>query len=228
MSEMGDATTKRPLRKRSEAKRAASPAVEDLSRKLSNALADSSARDAAAAAGVERPEAPPLFEHANRARLAEGFQQIVETIFVALPDVKREYDRLVAQLRVGERRSDNATLREALDDAEDNARRAHALYLTARTEQERFELDAEPAGAAMWEKATRVLQQEKDQGLRSKQITDADVRAMAATLFPDEWRSHNLRLAEVKKMVEGCQHLAELWKRRCSSLETLLQTLRRG
>lgn len=175
---------------------------------------------------VALPE-PPLFVSANGsdAVLPGDFASITERVFVN--DALAEYNRLEAALTLGDQRSDYGTLLKALDQAEQNARGAHRLYVTAKVVHQKYELDAEPVQAAMWESAQVALQREKDAGERKKQITDADVRMMASTMFPDEWQSIQLQRAKAKAMVEHVERLAELWMNRCRTLSTMLGTLRK-
>src|ERR1700722_7126194 len=140
-----------------------------------------------------KPVSRITFGSANRGdgkedELHEGFQKIVESVFVENP--WEEYKRLEAKLHIGqEGRALHATVNGALDEAETNARKAHRLWMTARVERSRWELaNAAIFGAAKIE-ATRILQHEKDEGKRNKQITDADVEAMLVTKFGDEWLS---------------------------------------
>src|SRR6267378_2412262 len=152
--------------------------------------------------------------------LSPDFEKIVTKIFVDEPD--KVFDRLEALLKVGEKRDDRGSVLKALDEAEVNARLAYKLWSTAQRERVRWEKDNETIHGGMRVQANKILQAEKNQGLRSKQITDADVEAMCATLFPDEWRSQEVRKASVKAMEESLKNLSELWGKRVSSLGTML------
>ena len=164
-----------------------------------------------------------IFENAHEAQgapLDAGFERIVERIFVT--DVFQAYERLEKALRVGEKRSDHGSLMRALDEAETEARLAHRLYVTSVIERKRWELDNEILFGEMRRQATHALQREKEQGYRSKQITDADVTAMCATMWPDEWRAQEMKRATVKAMEESIANLDELANSRCRSLQTML------
>lgn len=149
---------------------------------------------------------------------------IVKSIFVV--DMHKTWRRLRRKLRIGEKRSDYATIRKALDEAEHDAQQAHRLYVTAKVERDRWEMNQEVSSTAMWSKATRTLQEEKDSKLRNKAITDADVRARCAALFPDEWRHLEDQRSRLKETVSNFQNLAELWQSRCHTLRTMLDKLR--
>lgn len=156
--------------------------------------------------------------------LSSDFEKIVTKIFVEEPD--KVFDRLERILKLGDTRDDRGSVLKALDEAEDNARLAHKLWSTAQRERVRWEKDNEVIHGAMRLEATKVLQQEKAGGVRSKQITDADVEAMCATLFPDEYRAQEVRRASVKAMEDSIKNLAELWGKRISSLQTMLSKQR--
>lgn len=167
--------------------------------------------------------------HARTARMApklqDDFERIIEHVFVAQPF--QEYERLEKELTIGPDRSDLATLQKAMDEAEDNSRSAHRLYVTACVERDRWEIDQEAVLAGIRTQAVASLEQEKREGLRTKQITDADVTSKMAALFPDEYRHAVTRVSQVKKMVEHTEHLVKCWMSRCSSIRTLLDSRRR-
>ena len=172
---------------------------------------------------VERAMKNPLaWDSANRkgdAALEPEFGAIIERLVVEHP--LAEYERLEKALRVGEGRAEHGTVAKHLDDAEHNARRAHRLWQAAILERRRWEMDNDVVFSAMRSEATRSLQHEKEQGTRTKQITDADVEARIASLFPDEWRKQEVQRARVKSMVDSMQNLTELWASRCRSLQTI-------
>ncbi len=175
-----------------------------------------------------RPEPPAAEERVSRFLAAgpvhgRGYDRIVERVF-DLPDPDDEYRALEAALVVGDREHDS--LAAALDRAEDNARRAHRLYVAAKLDRDRYEADAEVVTAALREQATDVLQQQKAAGLRSKAITDADVLAQCAAMHPDEWRDIVDRRSRARLTVEHLERLADLWVSRCRSLTALLSARR--
>lgn len=142
-------------------------------------------------------------------------------------DLMKVYERLEHGLRMGEDRTEYQFIVVHLDQGETNARDAHRLYLAARLEREKFEHEYEPTRAAMWERAVAMLQKEKDSGERRKQITDSDVRAMISSMFPEEWTTFQLRLTKFVGTEEHLKELADIWKGRCKTLQTILNTLRR-
>ena len=172
-------------------------------------------------------EGPPLFATANsgQAGIQPDIQRIVETVFAV--DAWKDYEDIERNLEIGDQRVNYAVLMEALDKAERRARRAHALYLAAKLERERWELDTGVVDAEMRQAATDKLEEEKDKGIRKKQITDADVRSKMAELYPDEWKSQEMTRVKLRGTVEHLERLAELSKNRCFTLGTMLSNLRK-
>jgi len=171
------------------------------------------------------------FPSANKARgkSADGgvrpdLERIVEEVFVR--DLYAEWKELEAGLTVGEKRSEHAYAVRELDLAANRAYRAHRLYLTARAAREEWEAENETIFGAMMAKASHELEVEKEAGTRKKQITDADVRAKVATLFPDEWQAQERRRRKVELTVKSLERLAELWMGKCRDLQALVGKLR--
>lgn len=186
--------------------------------------------EAPAATAAKRGPAPakdPFDEFVGSAppRLSDDFEKIVERVFDV--DVLPTYERLERELVIGEDRSDYNTLRKHLDRAEDNARLAHKLYISARVEQEKYDLDMKPIRAAMMEAANRELQREKADGQRSKAISKDDLEGYCVRHYADEWRTQELKSIKLRKTTEHMEQLASIWKGRCSRVETLLTTLRK-
>lgn len=152
-----------------------------------------------------------------------GYDRIVERVF-NLPDPEAEYEALEKALQLGTQAYES--IAAALDGAEDHARRAHRLYVCARADSERFNLDAEVIEAAMRSEAVGELQREKDAGVRTKTITEADTAGKVAALFPDEHRDLSERRLKVRKTVEHLESFAGLWRSRCFSLAKMLESKR--
>lgn len=201
------------------AKKAAECAVEA----AAEAIAETSAKLAGELDTNARPTGHVTFDSANRAKespLDPDFERIVETIFVEQP--LEMYTKLEKALRVGDGRADHGSVNKSLDEAESNARLAFRLSITAKLERDRWERENDVVFAGMRAEATSVLQREKDQKLRSKQITDADVESACAALFPDEWRHQEHKRRKVELMVKNMENLAEMWASRCRSLQAML------
>ncbi len=158
---------------------------------------------------------------AEGVELDPAFARIVERVFIN-QDADKVYERLEADLRVGEKLEHPGALVRALDKAETNARLAHRLYITAKIERERWELENEIVFGGMRSEATRHLQIEKDEGKRNKQITDADVVSMSAQMFTDQYVAQEMTRRKVKAMEETLSHLSEVWLSRCRTLQVML------
>ncbi len=154
--------------------------------------------------------------------MSRPFAALVEVIVPEQGiDINREFAELDRVLQI-EGALTPAVVREHLNLAEKRAMRAHRLYVSAKLESRRFELDCEEAIGAMRDEATTELQREKDKGERNKSITEADVRGRAATLFPDEWAAINGELERAKRTIAQLEHFSDLWKGRRFSLSALL------
>jgi hypothetical protein len=171
------------------------------------------------------------FEHRNRSgtpdpdsMLDDEIAGIVEMVFVEHP--LDEYKKLEAALRIGDKRNDHGTVTKALDEAESNARLAHRLWMTARVERERWEKENAIVFAGMRDEASKVLEREKADGLRKKQITDADVEAMCAICFPQDWKAQELKRKRLEAMVKSMENLNECWASRCRTLQAMLTKMR--
>lgn len=174
--------------------------------------------------GAPEPRARPS-SSGRGVRLPEDFERIVESVF-EVGDAKELFDRLKACLVVGEGKSDRGSLRSALDQAERHAQEAHQLYASACLERKRLKHAAEIVSAGMRDSALSELHDEKADGKRTKQITDADVTSRVASKFPDEWTANEEALAKAALTEEHLKELCDSWRSKCASLRTMLETLR--
>jgi hypothetical protein len=178
-----------------------------------------------AVAGV--PEMPFDFQTANanrKTKVRSDLEKIVESTFVN--DLHSSWEKLRLALKLGEKRSDHSALHKALDEAEENAHLAHRVFVTAKLERERWERENDVVWGAMWSEATKSLQKEKEEGLRAKQVTDADIKARVATLYPDEYVEIEVRRAKIKATVDTLENLSDAWGSRCRSLGIMKSSLR--
>ena len=152
------------------------------------------------------------------------FGRIIERIYSV--DVKAEYDRLEESLKIGEKRGDRGTLAKSVDEAESNARTAHEIYLCAIRERARWEAEAEVVMSPLRKQANEALQALKADGLHSKIITDADVRAKMAAQHPEEFKWHEEHLAKIKGLEEATKKMSELWTSRCASVRLMYDKAR--
>ncbi len=159
--------------------------------------------------------------------LGPGYDRIVERVFAVDPWASYEQLERDIKLPGPAHRADYATIVDALDKCEDNAREAHRVFIAAKVAADRFEADAIVLAVDMRTQATQALEAEKERGERKKQITDADVESRIAALFPDEWRTLEERRAKARRMVSHLERLADLWKERARDVRAMLETMRR-
>lgn len=135
-------------------------------------------------------------------------------------DINSEYDELERGLVLPDALTP-MVVAAAINLCESNAKRAHRLYVLARYQFDRYKIQAEVALGAMREAATHRLGVMKAAGQHPKQVTDSDVKDMAATMFPDEWVDINDRFARTEHTLAHLARFADLWQRRSWSLSAL-------
>lgn len=135
-------------------------------------------------------------------------------------DIEVEYDELERGLVLPDALTPQVVM-AAINECERNAKRAHRLYVLARYQFDRYKIAAEVALGAMREAATHKLGVLKAAGQHPKQVTDQDVKDMAATMYPDEWTNINDRLARTEQTLVHLARFADLWQRRSWSLSSL-------
>jgi hypothetical protein len=168
------------------------------------------------------PEPPPMFARADGRNdvLTPQMERLVETVF-DVSDVGAEYAHLERQMVLGEQRSDYATVLRALDQAEDNARRAHRLFVNARLEEKRYLIERESVDAALHKAAVESLKESKDK------VTIEATHARMVELYAEEHQAGELQKAKVKLTCEHLEQLSFTWTSRCRSLGIILNTLRK-
>lgn len=159
-------------------------------------------------------------------KLGAPMQRLVEKTFLLEAEVDAAADRLTGDIVIGPGRADYGTVMSHLDRAEENARLAFRLMVTGKREREAFEADAEVQTSAMRNEAVRHLEEEKKDGSRTKQITDADVLSKMAALFGDEWKSLALARRSLDLTVKALEHQVDNWASRCRTLQTIASKLR--
>ena len=167
---------------------------------------------------------PSAHRRAEETEVRDDLRKVVESIF--LDDIHGTWKELEKALQLGDNRSEHAYVVMALDKAPARADRAHRLYLTAKLARDKWEAENEAVWGAMWTAATNALQSEKDAGTRSKQITDADVKARVGVMFPDEYRAQTERRRAIELTVRALERLAEIWLKRTGNIDALAARLR--
>lgn len=153
--------------------------------------------------------------------LKRGFQEIASRVFDTDLDMLKEFDIIEGSLSITGPLSPGVISRAA-NQSEDMARRAYLLYVVGKVEYESYMRKTEGLVAVLRDGATVSLEKEKATGLRTKQITDADVIAMIAAKYSDEWEDIQLRRARAKGMLGYLEILSDLSKKRCFTVARML------
>ena len=179
------------------------------------------------AAPADKEAAKQLFSTAKhqasfpKARdMRHGFQTIVNDLFADGYDPAAEFKAVMASLQVKVALTPGA-LKEAANGTEALAERAFRLYIVAKVETEAYIRDTESSYGAIRTAATTHLEDMKAAGVRTKQITDADVKATAAEKYPDEWADICTRRDKAQGMLEHVNNLAGLAKSRCYTVSNM-------
>lgn len=153
--------------------------------------------------------------------MGDGYERITTRMFHLNPEA--EYDWLEKNLRLpfDVAGAEYGKIAGHLNEVEHNAYRAFVLYVNAREALESYTIDCMAIEAAMRDAATLDLQSEKDDGKRTKAITDKDIETRMSSKYPDEYRSISTRRVRARKMVDACERLAELWKFRSKTLAAI-------
>ncbi len=156
-------------------------------------------------------------------RVPGGYGRIIRSVFKideegAFASLQKglTFARKASQMSYGERV-------DALDEASGMVMLAGQLAANAKVVLTMYELDVEVLRAPMRRDAKkRLVDEKKSEG--GKQITNADVAAMIAELWPDEHRRQEENLAKAKAAVAHVQLLAERWGYRAREIETIVRT----
>jgi hypothetical protein len=159
--------------------------------------------------------APPAADSAPLPTLQTEVRHIIETVFQI--DLESTWKRLHAALAAGEGKQYSP--RAWLKVIDDRCREAHKLYCNLKLALERYKQDVESTQAAMRSEANDILQDEKDQGLRKKAITNDDVRAKMIELHPDEFHGAELELRKFSLAVEHAESLITDLRQKARSLQ---------
>lgn len=193
--------------------------------------ATEAAKDASAIADApdlpERGDTPELFQTAKHqggfpkaADLQRGFQTIVTDLFDSGYDVKQEWDDVRDGLEITDALTPER-LKRAANGQEMLANRAHQLYIVAAVEVKAYMRETEATFGGIRSAATQLLEAEKANKTRTKQITDADVKAEAARAYPDEWRDICERREQAEAMLKHIENLAALARSRCYTVSSM-------
>lgn len=179
---------------------------------------------AAAAATEEMFTTPPhqtlKVEDMKIPDMQRGFQTLVNDLFADGYDVMTEFREVTDALSIKDALTPQR-LQRAANTQEEIANRAHRLYIVGKIEVNAYMRETEGTYGAIREAAIQELEQAKATGSRTKQITDADAKAEAARLYPDQWADICTRRDKAEAMVLQLQNLAALAKSRCYTVSNM-------
>jgi hypothetical protein len=206
-----------------EAVDAAKEMLAETSRQLEGAISD--AQDDAS----QKRVAKARYDFATRRKKAGDLDPALDRLSttILVQDIEKEYAEIEKFLRgVGPTRTNHTVLMKALDKAESWARRAHKLYVTVVQKREEWEHENFVVFSAMRDEANRRLQKEKDDKVRSKQITDSDIDHKTAAIFPDEYGHQEVKRKRIEMIVKDVEHQVSRCNSRCQGLNTMLAKVR--
>ena len=166
------------------------------------------------------PPAAPSATGLPVPQMGAGYERITERVF-DLPDPDGLFNELMDEIEIKEALTPEV-LKAAANRCEKRAIDAHQLYVCAKVEHDRYEAQMARVTGAMREAATAELQQEKDGGKRAKTITNADVEARAAHMFPDEWTDAITRESRAKRMIDQLERISTSWQFRSKTIAAIL------
>lgn len=152
--------------------------------------------------------------------LKQGFNEIVRRVFDTDLDMLNEYDTIEGALSISVLTPQ--AIRIAANQSEDMALRAYRLYIVGKVEYESYMRATEVLVAVLRDGAMVDLEIEKKSGLRTKQITDADVISKIAAKYGDEWEDIQSRRNRSKGVLGYLEQLSDLSKKRCFTVARML------
>jgi hypothetical protein len=173
-------------------------------------------------------------------RMPASYERIVTSVF-DLPDPHASFRQLRDDLELSEVRPSRASygvVVDALDAAELNAQKAVELVVNFKLVVAAFEEDALAISGPLREQVKAQLEKEKREQYEAdkermgakaptgKQITNDDIAAALAGMFPDEARALSQRRAEASGALEAAKSLAERWSERARDLRAMVSTTR--
>jgi hypothetical protein len=182
------------------------------------------------AAAIEGTKVDPLAwgsaqPKGKEAPLADGFEQIIAAMVVPLDEIFPRYQKLVAVIAEDEHGT-RGTTAQRLDRMEPAAREAHCLLVTAKIEKRAWEIENRALFASMWSEATRLLEQERTEKVRTKAITNDDVEFTCASQHFDEYKHQEIRKVKTTEMVHSLENLVKVIGDKCEDLRVILNKQR--
>lgn len=150
-------------------------------------------------------------------QMGGGFDAIIESVFEmdAPSDYKRIMKSLVSDMKPS--RAEYGMLVDALDDAEENSRKALQIVANAKVARKAFEAECDVLESTMREHT--VIELEKT---ASKKLTLADIQAAMVSRYHDEWRDLAERKAKALALVEYLEGMAKVVQERARDLRQMV------
>lgn len=183
-------------------------------------------------AEVEPPMRPGELDAALSAHRKTGapdlplaYGRIVQITFAFDPD--KVFDTLNDRLKFKKpiHQMGFVDLAQELDDAAGLHRDASRLLAHSKVTLAEFEADVEAIRGDMRAQAVAQLKAEKE-AKGGKQITDGDVTARMANLFPDEYRRQERLAAQAKATIAHLETMVKVWELRRREINTMLSECR--
>ncbi len=149
--------------------------------------------------------------------MRNGFQTVVNDLFADGYDPVHEHRAILSGLTITDALTPQR-LQRAANEQETIADRAHRLFIVAKIEVKNYQRETDALVGAMRAAATAKLEQQKIDGLRTKQVTDTDVTNGVARWWPDEWSDICTRRDKAKAMLEQMENLSRLASSRCYTI----------
>lgn len=180
--------------------------------------------------GLERQDRPT---EASSLEMPHGFERIITHLFQVVdgPELEAEYLDLRSKLRFADQgkasRKTYGELQDELNAAEENVQRAAELHARASAAFIEFEGDAKIILGSLRDPAKKALEQKKaelfkTEGVKGKVISNDDIEAEIASLFPDEWAELEKRRTRAKLSIKLMGDLKEQLASRAWDLRTML------
>ncbi len=182
---------------------------------------------------------PPSEEFVHDAsgdpQLGGEWERIITTIFTI--DERKTFDRLTSELSFGDgaHRREYSEIFDALDIATTRTDEASRLYVNAKVALATYLAEVASYESDMREQARTSLEDAKQakasvkgaKGSGGKAITEADVVARMAKIFPDEYRRIETTKARAEEAVGHMKRLLERWEERTRALDAMLRSSRK-
>jgi hypothetical protein len=186
-----------------------------------------------------RKPAPPVEQKQLRPLrpVDDVFDRILSTVVDIDPETEAEEIKASLRLSGTGSGTDPSVMADALEESQDFARRAHALYCHVSLEIEQSAVDLRVLESTLRESASATLSEERgleaeydEKGKVSKkpkQVTEKDVAYYMDTHFTEDIRAIEAKRASHKLTIEHFEHLSRLCRDRTKTLEALV-SYRRG